>query len=272
MDSVNDEAATVAMDPAAASSEEAVGSTCWLKLSERHQFSRLLYPNPVCFLGLENNVMVLSWLTATNNNGHFMFSLCKRRHTASMLMQDSIFTLSVPVRGMEELVKHVGGVSGRLGSKFSANHHTQPEKPASVPCTSTSSTAEQQPPLSKRQKKKIMLQGRGVPGLETVPLEIGGGNQQHLFAIEGTVARMVCKVNQILNEIIDSDHLLVLAQVDLAEVHRDYWDETKDQFRPMRAETAPYLTFFGSQRFGYVVSEDRLLDSELASLESVKQY
>ena len=32
-----------------------------------------------------NNVMVLSWLTATNNTGQFMFSIHRRRHTASLL-------------------------------------------------------------------------------------------------------------------------------------------------------------------------------------------
>lgn len=224
----------------------------WLKLSQGLEFSRLLYPNPVCFLGVENNVMVLSWLTATNNTGHFMFSLCKRRHTSSILREGSVFTLSVPVRGMEELVFGVGGVSGSLGSKFPADHHRQPEeKPASV----SSNRAEQLIPLSKRQKKKMLQQGVGVPGLERIPLGMGGEKEKHLFAIQGTVAHAVCKVHQILNDIIDSHHLLVLAQIDLAEVHPDYWDETKNQFRPMNEETAPYLTFFGSQRFGYVDSE-----------------
>lgn len=62
-------------------------------------FSRLLYPNPVCFLCVSHrdhdsatsqneegdNVMVVSWLSATNNKGKFVMSLNKRRHTAQLL-------------------------------------------------------------------------------------------------------------------------------------------------------------------------------------------
>jgi hypothetical protein len=75
-------------------------------------------------------VMVLSWLTATNNNGRFIFSLNRRRHSSSLLKSSlspssscsSEFTLSVPVQGMEELVRSVGSVSGQFGSKFPADY------------------------------------------------------------------------------------------------------------------------------------------------------
>ena len=80
----------------------------WVELKDKKSFSRLLYTNPVCFLTTtadvtcENtcadvassvgsrilprrNVMVVSWLTPTNNNGRFMMSINKRRHTATIL-------------------------------------------------------------------------------------------------------------------------------------------------------------------------------------------
>ena len=110
----------------------------WVELHEKKEFSRLLYTNPVCFLstsrtfedgnngskddddvgGASRNVMVLSWLTATNNEGRFMFSLNRHRHTASILREGCEFVLSVPTKGMEELVLSVGRCSGRWGSKF----------------------------------------------------------------------------------------------------------------------------------------------------------
>ena len=66
----------------------------WIDLKEPKQFCRLLYTNPVCFLSTiatteqQRNVMVLSWLTATNNEGRFMFSLNRRRHTASHVRRE----------------------------------------------------------------------------------------------------------------------------------------------------------------------------------------
>ena len=97
----------------------------WIRLRTGKEFSRMLYPNPVCFLstwkvsasspatasssahhdnavvtavGSDNtrsgeysqlqhagNAMVLSWLTPTNNSGRFMFSINKSRYSASLL-------------------------------------------------------------------------------------------------------------------------------------------------------------------------------------------
>lgn len=124
----------------------------WIELNEPKQRSRLLYTNPVCFLSTttgdnERNVMTLSWLTSTNNEGRFMFSLNRRRNTASVLTLGSNFCLSVPVKGMEELVRHVGRASGRWGSKFVEDH----PKPAPE-----SSSLTQDPPLSKRDRKSVV--------------------------------------------------------------------------------------------------------------------
>ena len=267
---VDNDAATsttgVDNDGATSTTGSSPAASSWVKLSEGHQFSRLLYPNPVCFLACPTNVMVVSWLTATNNNGHFMFSLCKRRHTASLLQPNSKFTLSVPVRGMEELVLDVGGTSGRNGSKFGAATTTvAPVAPDDdhrlEPVVEAAATSPDQRPESKRQKKKRRRhQGWKVPHLEAVPLESSPQQQpvdrgeERLFAIRGTVAHMVCHVQQIVSDTIDSDHHLVLATINSAEVHPNYWDQSKNQFRPLQEETPPFLTFFGSQRFGYVFS------------------
>lgn len=80
--------------------------------SKEKRFSRLLYPNPVCFLchrefGADSsvessmkedrlpqdNVMVVSWLMSTNNHGKFLMSLNKRRCTAQGLV-DAVSSLS----------------------------------------------------------------------------------------------------------------------------------------------------------------------------------
>jgi hypothetical protein len=64
------------------------------------------------------NVMVLSWLTPTNNEGGFMCALHKRRFSAECLQARQHFALSIPVAGMEGLVLKVGDVTGKSVDKF----------------------------------------------------------------------------------------------------------------------------------------------------------
>ena len=81
----------------------------WKRLTDKKSFSRILYTNPVCFLSavsndvwaatptsqkgqssatsvtMKKNVMVLSWITATNNFGRFVFSINRRRFTSKAI-------------------------------------------------------------------------------------------------------------------------------------------------------------------------------------------
>jgi flavin reductase (DIM6/NTAB) family NADH-FMN oxidoreductase RutF len=250
-----------------------VGSSVpdWIRLSEGKQFSRLLYTNPVCFLCTyhnasaddaktttdapnENdqdhsnrNVMVISWLTATDNYGKFMMSLNRRRHTATRMSHaNTEFVLCVPVQGMEELVRNVGGVSGKWGSKFPNERDEDDVQPQ-----------EAFQKLGKRQQKRQQRFARGVPDLQIMPF---GGNDKaitdlSLFAIQGTVAHLQCQVEKVLEHVIDEDHYLITAKVKNAYCQSDYWDANKNIFRPSQ-ESKPYLSFFGSQTFGYVVTEE----------------
>ena len=225
----------------------------WLELTTPKQFSRLLYTNPVCLLSTtktfelpSRNVMVLSWLTATNNDGLFMFSLNKRRHTASMFLEGHIkFCLSVPVKGMEPLILDVGKTSGRFGSKFTEDYHGKPSEQALDGKTGNEA-------VSHRKHTRL---SKGVPGLKSVPIGYlsMSGDLSDLSAIDGTVAHLKCKSYQVIKEpVIDEDHFLVLAQVEAAFVHKDYWNVEKHLFQPQHQHTPPYLTFFGSQTFGYI--------------------
>lgn len=311
--------------------------TEWIHLQSGKEFSRLLYTNPVCFLStttsqpepfqnadrdsdgkvsarkidsqpphnnnnIQRNVMVLSWLTASNNNGRFLFSIHKTRYSTQLLTRrrrdenDSSsnksnyeagaeFSLSVPVKGMEEIVKDVGSISGRCCSKFESVRTTSLRKECLFHLA--------QPPedmydknLSNRQRKKQKkdyIKNNGIYDLIPVPLgsdDEDALKESDLFAIKGTVAHLRCRVYALLgsqfsdnldatNEkkessantstqpTIDDDHLLIMAEVFDAYVNSSYWDSTKLLFRPMTTEgeqtVPPYMTFFGSQTFGYVV-------------------
>ena len=232
------------------------------------------------FYSTENpkrNVMVLSWITATNNEGRFMFSINKRRYSASFLSPpDPLnadrttigvkFSLCVPVKGMEQLVLDVGSVSGQHGDKLQ-----------SLTCTETIQTltkVDRNEQLSNRQKKKLkkdQLTKKGIPGL--IPIPLGDSSPyttltetqstSDLFAIKGTVAHMQCRTYGVMSTppehssySIDENHLLILAEVFDAYVKPSYWDDTKKLFCPQEEEVPPYLTFFGSQTFGYVTTQD----------------
>jgi len=284
----------------------------WIELTNRKQFSRLLYTNPVCFLASwsppathhysmsahdtlgdndnkvrgekaesqqespslattrTKNVMTLSWLTATNNKGEFIFSLNKRRCTANNIaFRGAEFVLSVPVKGMEELVLAVGRSSGRWGSKFPCDSESEDDR-----------AIQDSTNIQDASPKKIKRGERSnrIDGLLIVPF--GNHTNQPLsesptesptpknaaaladgsfdFAIEGTVAHLKCQIKSVINnttnnsDMVDDDHWLCSAVIHSAWVHPLYWCRTKNQFRPINPSVPPYLTFFGSQEFGYV--------------------
>lgn len=217
---------------------------------------------------IQRNVQVVSWITAINNEGGFLCSLNRRRFTASLLQLANPetrhrFTLCVPVQGMEQLVTDIGSCSGSFASKFPQDYSNGE---ASIKMedeqTSIAST------LSKRQRKKQKVRfPRGIPNLHRIPL---GGSHSHelqqqsspddndeLFCVQSTVAHLKCIIVQVLDSASEQDHFLVQAQIEAAYVDSRYWDRTKKLFRPEDASTPPYLTFFGSQTFGYVVNDNR---------------
>jgi flavin reductase (DIM6/NTAB) family NADH-FMN oxidoreductase RutF len=238
----------------------------WIHLQEGKEFSRLLYANPVCFLCTHDNdkanVMIISWLTATNNNGRLMMSLNRRRHTAYALSKsksDQDFTLCVPVAGMEDLVLAVGGTSGRSGSKFIETHPNRLD-PRDTPKEFSHLPSELA--MSKRQQKKLHKEqwAKGIPGLVKVPFgesENSCSEQKQeiskIFGIQGTVAHLHCRTYSVLEGAIDGEHYLILAEVIDAYCHVDYWESARKQFRP-KPGAKPYLTFLGSQEFGAVTT------------------
>jgi flavin reductase (DIM6/NTAB) family NADH-FMN oxidoreductase RutF len=259
-------------------------SSTWVHLTEEKEFSRVLYPNPVCFLcstyvsqettdeasetkehclpsakPTHKNVMVLSWLTATNNRGNFIMSVNRHRYSTSLLMRNKVFSLCVPIAGMEELVLNVGSISGRTSSKFARDKN---ESRSHISAT-TASPSNATTAVSKRQQKKLKREQfveEGIPGLIEIPF----GNKSDsnsdrddtdVFAIQGTVAHLKCEIlrSPLPLENDDDDHYLLSAKVVDAYCHPDYWDGRKMIFRPKPGIKQSYLSFIGAQTFGQVV-------------------
>lgn len=223
----------------------------------------------------KQNVMVLSWLTPTNNEGRFMFSIHKSRYSASLIAPYEPsnhntdekklgveFSLCVPIKGMEQLVLNVGSISGRYGCKFQSSSSNESKE--------VSYTDDEQ--LSNRKRKKLKqekLSRHGVPGLVKVSLgcsdpseSLTTANSSDIFAIQGTVAHLHCRTYGVVlnsplehqSHSVDEDHWIILAEVIDAYVQPSYWDSNKLLFCPQGNETEvpPCLTFFGSQTLGYV--------------------
>jgi hypothetical protein len=180
---------------------------------------------------------------------------------------------------MEDLVRQVGHQSGRWGSKLYPSE--QGKRPSnddkSTNLTMSDDTISQNSVIQshpiKRKSKSRKLEQPWIPNLIAVPLGEKMEDVNHLspshedFAIQGTIAHIQCRIlsiqtstskpnnpsEEILTETVDDDHVLVFGQVIKAYVHENYWDTTKNLFRPRNDTVAPYLTFFGSQTFGYIL-------------------
>jgi flavin reductase (DIM6/NTAB) family NADH-FMN oxidoreductase RutF len=260
----------------------------WVTLNgSKKEFSRLLYPNPVCFLctpscgypgeeeDYHENVMTISWLTAINNEGCFVMSLNRRRATARYfknhhhnLDTGHEFCLCVPIAGMESLVLAVGRTSQRFASKFPKVEKDSPSKTKNNKNNTAPNAGGVVPHMSKRQRKRleqIQCAENGIPGLIRVPFGNGGVvTNTRLFCIEGTVAHMHCRTYRIVDENVDTQqdtHCIIYAQVMNAVCRSSHWNSHKKVFCSAHGEN-PILTFLGSQTFGHVVAAANDRDEE----------
>ena len=207
------------------------------------------------------NVMTITWLTPVNNRGLIVLSMNKRRFTASLLFDgaaaDRRFTLSVPVAGMEELVRCIGGCSGADGDKVAnldvgveAIRVRVAEASAAVAAAAgggagstevaaAGATDERKRAASKTRKAKA----------ERFPLV----DESDVY-VRGCCAAMVCVVRSAEDASYEGDdeHVRIVAQVERGFVLANYWDGkcflVKDPLT-----SPPYLSFVGSGRFAKVV-------------------
>ncbi len=76
------------------------------------------------------------------------------------------------------------------------------------------------------------------------------------LAVAGSVAHLICRVAAI-HDGADAGHAIVVARVEQAWVHYDYWSNNCKCF-VASPEVPPTVKFLGSQKFGYVFSDDVL--------------
>jgi flavin reductase (DIM6/NTAB) family NADH-FMN oxidoreductase RutF len=88
------------------------------------------------------------------------------------------------------------------------------------------------------------------------PCDIGWNpltNNEPNIGIDQCAAHLRCVVNKIDPDS-NGGHNLLHCTIEEAFVKKEYWDGKN--FAPTNANVPPYLTFFGSQRFGYVTTDE----------------
>mmetsp|Transcript_16093 Transcript_16093/g.39413 ORF Transcript_16093/g.39413 Transcript_16093/m.39413 type:complete len:391 (+) Transcript_16093:45-1217(+) len=210
----------------------------WIRLTHGKELSRLLYPNPVCFLCTttsnpssqddassnlwQRNTMVISWLSAIDNDGYFVMSVNARRHSVNHLLESTresvdtemadntytpnnknddgpiTFTLCVPTVEMKDLVLQVGGVSGKDHCKFGNTI-------SSMVDAADANIAH----MSKRKRRKLQKQrleaGEGISGLVALPYGLYDssrhsneiqGHEQHNTMLAGDDVKIATKADK----------------------------------------------------------------------------
>ncbi|KND01685.1 uncharacterized protein SPPG_03480 [Spizellomyces punctatus DAOM BR117] len=221
----------------------------------KHMLSRLLYPNPVCFLttvapqtsssdgndanavcGWRRNIMTISWLTPLDNHGHFICSMKSTRYSHTMLLSTNVFVLNVPVKGMESLVTAVGACSGAVvGDKFD-HLNIQICAPGWIsdgewPSSSSKTSLEQAPPSTPKSAKQ-----KAIP------------THHPVLAIPSCAAHLICRVEERQERY---GHDILYCVIDQGFVKQEYWDGRN--FAPTSESVPPFLSFLGTKRFAYTV-------------------
>lgn len=252
---VSPRAGDVAAVSPPSSSSLAASSSSFIMLPP-HLLSRLIYTNPVCALITKNactsgtgsgtgsgcdtvepghNAMVVSWLTAADNDGSFIMSINVRRHTLINLRSSSLFTLSPAVEGQEGVLLALGGSSG---SDTNVYTHTGKLETIGV---STTQCAPTEPPPHLTKKRP-----RAVDALAAVAAAPP--------CLAASPARLVCRLR---SELTCNDggggvtgHALLLCDIITAFVSTLYWDSKR--FAPLHVGLPRLLCFQGSRTFSAI--------------------
>jgi len=164
----------------------------------------------------------------------------------------SRFVLSVPVAGMEALVKAVGGCSG---GDADANGADKFQRLGIAPCRPGNKAirvgggAEPSRPHGGQKARPAAVVEEEAADAEDAALD--------LLAVPGCAAHLVCEVRSTCmgSEVEPrvQAHNVLFCRVTRAYVNSAYWLNGHN-FIPVAAHTPPYLTFLGSGNFGHVVN------------------
>jgi flavin reductase (DIM6/NTAB) family NADH-FMN oxidoreductase RutF len=238
--------------------------------------SRPLYANPVCFLGTwqaggcQRNLMTISWLTAIDNDGHFLCSMNQRRHSARNLASNPFLVLSVACAGLESLLCKVGGCSGRgVADKPRAldvplcqpgwrplQPNAAADADADLDAASAALSLEDDGgphqasnaarPSSSHEEHPWPAEGLvELPAVTDADLERA---RMSAFAVAPGVAHVLARVTSVRGI---HGHFLLVCETIGAYARSEYW--SGKTLEPQHDGLPPILSFVGSQKFNHSV-------------------
>jgi hypothetical protein len=186
--------------------------------------------------------------------------------------------LNIPVAGMEEITRAVGGCTGGDGDKLDrlslplckpgwrpmvtptsiipSSSSTTDSAVAALPSTDTTTTTastETKQTMSQADiaAERIRRKREAMTEQKRVAASMVGNEHVHDedIAIASTCAHIVCSVTNIINDQIPG-HLLLICQAEAGWVRSDYWPHA-GCFAPISSLVPPYLTFLGGGKFAY---------------------
>mmetsp|Transcript_10037 Transcript_10037/g.25046 ORF Transcript_10037/g.25046 Transcript_10037/m.25046 type:complete len:319 (+) Transcript_10037:44-1000(+) len=217
-------------------------------------------------------LMTITWLTATSNAGEFVCSLNRTRSSYALLKRVRKFVLNVPVKGMEELVRQIGSCHSAELDKYErfaldlCRPGGGPLSPTALPSADPSGLLQRDPSELSIAERKLVQHTRREVRRQAEAALLRREQDRNALALRCCVAHLVCEVTSLCEESV-AGHGLFCCRITHAYVRSAYWDGKC--FAPRDPTTPPYLTFFGSGRFGYVRAETETEQVKLALLLSV---
>ena len=240
--------------------------------------SRILYPNPVCFLSTwkpgtsEANLMTISWLAPIDNDGRFFLSMNQRRHSARLLSRHPYLVLSVACAGLEQLLTRVGGCTG-------ARVHNKPKAlgvPLCRPGWAPLPPAEDDEPSPNADDAEVDAADEEAASANTgsasswptnsddtlvLPWSEAPSEDELTRGLADAIAVAPCAAHvcaRVVHGRAAHGHYLLTLETVAAFVREEYW--SGKTLEPQKAGVPPILSFFGSQRFGHVKSAQEAAD------------
>jgi hypothetical protein len=142
---------------------------------------------------------------------------------------------------MEPLVLSIGGCSGARIDKFAAFDIAccAPGGGEWHPTTTTVTDDQEEEGVARTKKPKLSKQELWRRAVDAAAAQS--------VALLDCAAHVLCRVDRVEE---DDGHLLLRCTQLAAWCREGYWDGK--HFMPQRADAAPFLTFLGTQTFGYV--------------------
>lgn len=221
---------------------------------DKHMFSRILYPNPISILvvnqneNVEGTAMILSWISPIDNNGHFVFSINKKRNSYKCLFDndnnndvddnDIYFTLNIPIYSMNQDLLNIGTTNSFDFKNDDVQYSVIPKL------------------------NHFKIKTHNLIGNVDIPNTL---NNKHIQFINDSriIAHLLCKIESKSDTF--NNHSLITATILDARINQNYWNGKNFIYNQNiinndlnQFKNNQILSFLGTKQFAIISSANML--------------